>query len=127
MNVILKHFRVSMVAAEKQLSIIYSMCVFVALVSQHAKAHVPYYIAICELSGSTIFSTLPQTRHNFGGNKKIIEHNTCVLIISVINQLDVQSFCFTVSLFHASKCYEHMCSSSEGQNCIIQPLVSSHL
>jgi len=45
------------------------------------------------------------------------------IFISVINQLDVQYFCFTISLFHASKCFEHMCSSSGGQNCITQPLV----
>jgi len=36
------------------------------------------------------------------------------LFISVINKLDVQSFCFTVSLFHTSTCFEHMCSSSGG-------------
>jgi len=47
--------------------------------------------------------------------------------ISVINQLDAQNFCFTISLFHASTCFEHMCSSSGGQNSITQPLVSSHL
>ena len=49
------------------------------------------------------------------------------LYISVINQLDEQKFCFTISLFHASTCFEDMCSSSGGQNCITQPLVSSHL
>ena len=32
------------------------------------------------------------------------------LFISVINQLDAQNFCFTISLFHASTCFEHMCS-----------------
>ena len=48
-------------------------------------------------------------------------------LISVINQLDAQNFCFTISLFHPSTCFEHMCSSSGGQNCITQPLVSSHL
>jgi len=48
------------------------------------------------------------------------------IFISVINQLDEQNFCFTKSLFHASTCFEHMCSSS-GQNFITQPLVSSHL
>ena len=47
--------------------------------------------------------------------------------ISVINQLAAQNFCFTISLFHASKCFEHMCSSSGGQNFITQPLVSSQL
>jgi len=30
--------------------------------------------------------------------------------ISVINQLSAQNFCFTISLFHASTCFEHMCS-----------------
>ena len=29
---------------------------------------------------------------------------------SVVNQLDEQNFCFTISLFHASTCFEHMCS-----------------
>ena len=32
------------------------------------------------------------------------------LFISVINQLDAQNFCFTVSLLHASTYFEHMCS-----------------
>jgi len=34
--------------------------------------------------------------------------------ISIINQLDAQNVCFTISLFHASTCFEHMCSSSGG-------------
>jgi hypothetical protein len=46
--------------------------------------------------------------------------------ISVINQIDAQKFCFTISLFHASTCFEHMCSSSGSQICTTQPLVSSH-
>jgi len=33
-----------------------------------------------------------------------------VFFISVINQLDAQNFCFTISLFNASTCFEHMCS-----------------
>jgi len=32
------------------------------------------------------------------------------IFISVMNQLDAQNFCFTVSLFYASTCFEHMCS-----------------
>jgi len=48
------------------------------------------------------------------------------LIITVINQPDAQNFRFTISLFHASTCFEHMFSSSRDQNCITQPLVSSH-
>jgi len=49
------------------------------------------------------------------------------IFISVINQLDERNFCFTVSLFHVSTCFEYMCSSSGSQNCITHPLVSSHL
>jgi len=30
------------------------------------------------------------------------------ILFSVINQLDAQNFCFTISLFHASTCFEHM-------------------
>jgi len=32
------------------------------------------------------------------------------IFISVINQLDAQNFCFTISFCHASTCFEHMCS-----------------
>ena len=32
------------------------------------------------------------------------------MFISVINQLDAQNFCFTIGLFHAPTCFEHMCS-----------------
>ena len=38
------------------------------------------------------------------------------IFISVINQLDAQTFCFTISLFHASTCFQHMCSSSGGHH-----------
>ena len=53
--------------------------------------------------------------------------NRITFFISIINQLDAQNFCFTQSLFHASTCFEHMCSSSGGKKCITQPLVSSHV
>jgi len=49
------------------------------------------------------------------------------VFISAINQLDAHNFCFTISLFHASTCFEDICSSSGDHNCITQPLVSSHL
>ena len=42
-----------------------------------------------------------------------------------INRLDALNF--IMSLFHASTCFEQKCSSSGGQNCTIQSLVSSHL
>jgi len=43
------------------------------------------------------------------------------IFISVINQIDAQNFCFTISLFHASTCFEHMCSSSGGQKLLYTP------
>ena len=49
------------------------------------------------------------------------------IFISVFNQLDAQN------VFHNKYCFlplhvsSTMCSSSRGQNCITQPLVSSHL
>ena len=52
---------------------------------------------------------------------------TGIFIFSIylnINQLDALSF--IMSLFHASTCFEHKCSSSGGQNCTIHSLVSSH-
>ena len=33
------------------------------------------------------------------------------IFISVINQLDAQNFCFTLSLFHVSTCFEHYTAS----------------
>ena len=40
-----------------------------------------------------------------------------------INQLDALNF--IISLFQASTCFEHMCLSPGGQNCIIQCVVTS--
>ena len=75
---------------------------------------------------SSTHKKLPQIVLNW---KCIKQKTTCLdflfLFISVINQLYAQNF-FTISLFHASTCFEHMCSSSRGQNCITQSLVSSH-
>ena len=45
------------------------------------------------------------------------------IFVSVINQLDAQKFWFTISLFHASTCFEHMCTSSGGQNCITSVMI----
>ena len=86
----------------KAINITYTDYVFVALVIKHSKrkSHVNFYVML--------------TVH-------------LSIFISVINQLDAQHFCFAICLFHASTCFEHMCSSPGGQNCITQPLVSSHL
>jgi len=70
-----------------------------------------------------LFPDISQLHKNCTGST----HATfSVVFVSEVNQLDAQKFCFTISLFHASTCFEHMCSSSGGQNCIIQHLVSSH-
>ena len=50
----------------------------------------------------------------------------CSIFISVFNQLDAQNL-FHNKFYHASTCFEHMCSSPGDQNCITQPLVSSDL
>jgi len=52
-------------------------------------------------------TTATKTLHTICGNNPSI-------FVSLINQLDAQHFCFTISLFHASPCFEHMCSSSGG-------------
>jgi len=43
---------------------------------------------------------------------------TQYLFISVFNQLDAQNLFHNKFLFHASTCFEQMCLSSGGQNCI---------
>jgi len=44
---------------------------------------------------------------NFFGNFDVLLTVHLSIFILVINQLDAQNFCFTVSLFHASTCFEH--------------------
>ena len=51
----------------------------------------------------------------------------CISIYLFINTNQLDALNFIISLFQASTRFEHMCSSSGGQNCIIQFLVSSHL
>jgi len=40
------------------------------------------------------------------------------IFISVINQLDAQNVCFTISLFHASTFFEHMLVNYWDKYCI---------
>ena len=48
---------------------------------------------------------------NTAADKQEAKTNYLLLFVSIINQLDAQKFCFTISLeFHASTCFEHMCS-----------------
>jgi len=72
------------------------------------------------------FSTLCHELHQFflGGGDNWTKN---VFFLSQYLTNLMHKICFTISLFHASTCFEHMCSSSGGQNYITQPLVSSHL
>jgi len=91
-------------------------CITQPLVSSHLSVTVPCTptCVMIQMLYNTLFFYVLLTVH-------------LSIFFSVINQFDAQNFCFTISLFHASTCFEHMWSSSGGQNCITQPLVSSHL
>ena len=80
-NVTLRSVPVTIVAVENQKSITYSECVC-SLIYPECKAHAPYYIFICSLSGPTIFSTLSHKCHDFRKKKKVTEYKTRVLIFS---------------------------------------------
>ena len=60
------------------------------------------------------------------GVSSLCDDTNRFLFISVFSQLDAQNL-FHNKFFHASTCFEHMCKTSGGHNCITQPLVSSHL
>jgi len=62
--------------------------------------------------------------HLWGLSLELHWHLCWQTIYLNINQLDALNF--LMSLFHASTCFEHKCSSSGGQNCTIQSLVSSN-
>ena len=51
----------------------------------------------------------------------------CISIYLFININQLDALNFIISLFQVSTCFEHMCLSSGGQNCIIRSLVSSYL
>jgi hypothetical protein len=77
-NVTLRGVRVTIDAVESNKY--YILIVGVGSLSYPArKAHAPYYIVICGLSGSTIFLTLSHKRHDL--RKKILNIK-CVLNLS---------------------------------------------
>jgi hypothetical protein len=63
--------------------------------------------------------------HNNARNFLYFADRASQYIYLNINQPDALNF--IMSLFHASTRFEHTCLSSGGQNCTIQPLVSSNL
>ena len=76
----------------------------------------------CQLKEEALDRTM--WRNRFGRFCNFADRASQYIYLN-INQLDALNF--IMSLFHASTCFEHMCSSSGCQNCTIQPLVSSHL
>ena len=120
-NVTLSRVRATSAAVKKTISASHSECMFVASVIQHAM-HMRHNV-ICDLPGSTVFSQISHKWYHFFFMIKLL-YIKCVYLLISTNLM--HKICFTISLFHASTCFEHMRSSSGGQNCIIQPLVSSH-
>jgi hypothetical protein len=71
--------------------------------------------------------------------RHLIHHNVVILIIltffwpCILLYLSqyltnlMHKICFTIRFISCLYMFEYMCSSSGGQNCITQPLVSSHL
>ena len=47
---------------------------------------------------------------NFPSNVDVLLTVHLSIFILLMNQIDAQNFCFTISLFHNSTCFEHMCS-----------------
>ena len=65
MNIAMKHDPVTIILVEKAISITYSECVSVAIVTQHAKCS--HYVVMCGLTGSTvIFCIISQTARFLG-------------------------------------------------------------
>ena len=71
-------------------SITYSECVC-SLTYPACKAHAPYFIVICGLSGCAMFSTLSYKRYDFQ-KKRVTEQKECVLIFSTTFVCNISHF-----------------------------------
>ena len=70
------------------------------------------------------FSASTAAFNSRGPRLKLLFGDLLMYLFININQLDALNF--IISLFQTSTCFDHMCSTSGGQNCIIESLVSSH-
>ena len=78
-DVILKGVRATILTV----SITYSECVSVAVVTQVCKAHAPHIMMMCGPSGCKVFFHLSHKRHDFRwGGGVTIERKACVLVFS---------------------------------------------
>ena len=78
-----RRVRVTNFAVEKQAILrILSLCLYYCLRYPTCKAHDPYYIVICCVSGSNIFPHYLRNGMIFGGEKKGIAHKMCIVIFS---------------------------------------------
>ena len=67
-----------------------------------------FYFSVCNLDLSLSFRNISALSHFLKNSLAIL-----ILLFLNINQLDALNF--IISLFQASTCFEHMCSSSGGQ------------
>jgi len=103
----------------------YRVCPVEYLESRHAarrrKPKSPdfrYFYVPCQIrhdEHETVTLNFLRSLQNFYTSFDVLLTVHLSIFISVINQLDAQNVCFTISLFHASTCFEHMCSSSHLQ------------
>ena len=91
---------------------------YVALKTEQIKEEITYIHTMKYSVSKLVFFLISQLHaRTLLKNLTAAEVDTSFPFISVINKLDAQHFCFTISLFHASTCFEHIvkqkfCASS---------------